>query len=85
MPTPTGKKSRWGAQLIGRYLFSDLYRPHTYSEIWELVSPEVAATLDPKKCYSVWWWGRSRVARRQVSEPTPNGDGRRYRYKYKTA
>jgi site-specific DNA recombinase len=81
VPTPTGKKSTWDAQLIRRYLISDLYRPHTYSEIRDLVSPEVAATLDQKKRYGVWWWGRSRINRHQVSEPTPNGDGRRYRYK----
>ena len=85
VPTPTGKKSTWDAQLIRRYLLSDLYKPHTFEEIRELVSPEVAAMLDPEQCYGVWWWGRSRINRRQVSEPTPNGDGRRYRYRYKTA
>src|SRR5436305_2877054 len=37
----------------------------------ELVSPEVAARLDPAKCYGLWWWGRSRISRRQVSEPGP--------------
>jgi site-specific DNA recombinase len=84
VPTPTGKKSSWDAQLIRRYLLSDLYKPHTFEEVRELVSPEVAATLDPEKRYGVWWWGRSRVARRQVSEPLPNGDGRRYRYRYTT-
>jgi hypothetical protein len=72
-------------QLIRRHLLSDLYKPHTFHEIRELVSPEVAATLDPEKRYGVWWWGRSRVQRRQVSEPNPNGGGRRYRYRYKTA
>jgi hypothetical protein len=32
----------------------------------------------------VWWRGRSRLNRRQVSEPISNGGGRRYRYKYMT-
>jgi site-specific DNA recombinase len=84
VPTPTGKKRSWDAQLIRRYLLSDLYKPHTCEEIRELVSPEVAASLDPEKRYGVWWWGRSRVQRRQVSELSPNGDGRRYRYRYTT-
>ena len=84
VPTPTGKKSSWDAQLIRRYLLSDLYKPHTVEEVRQIVSPEVAATLNSGKCYGVWWWGRSRVQRRQVSEPAPNGDGRRYRYRYKT-
>src|SRR5829696_97975 len=84
VPTPTGKKSSWDAQLIRRYLLSDLYKPHTVEEVQQIVSPEVAATLNSGKCYGVWWWGRSRVQRRQVSEPAPNGDGRRYRYRYKT-
>jgi site-specific DNA recombinase len=85
VPTPTGKKSTWDAQLIRRYLLSDLYRPHTVEEVRELVSPEVAATLDPERRYGVWWWGRSRINRRQVAEPDENGGGRRYRYRYKTA
>jgi len=85
VPTPTGKRGGWAPQLIRRYLLSDLYKPHTFEEIRDLVSPEVAATLDPEMRYGVWWWGRSRLNRRQVSEPDPNGDGRRYRYKYTTA
>jgi site-specific DNA recombinase len=81
VPTPTGK-SGWAPQVIRGYLLSDLYKPHTFEEIRELVSPEVAATLDRKKRYGVWWWGRSRMNRRQVSETGP--EGRRYRYRYKT-
>jgi len=80
--TPTGKSS-WGTQLIRRYLLSDLYKSHTFEEVRELVSPEVAATLNPEGCYGVWWWGRSRINRHQVSESRP--EGRRYRYKYSTA
>jgi site-specific DNA recombinase len=82
VPTPTGKKD-WDPQLIRRFLLSDLYKPHTFEEIRELVSPEVAATLDPEGLYGVWWWGRSRISRRQVSESGP--EGRRYRYEYSTS
>ncbi len=84
VPTPTGKKRSWDAQLIRRYLLSDLYKPHAIEEVRELVSPEVAATLDPEQRYGVWWWGRSRVSCRQVSEADASGGGRRYRYRYKT-
>jgi DNA invertase Pin-like site-specific DNA recombinase len=83
VPTPTGKASGWAPQLIRRYLLSDLYKPHTFEEIRELVSPEVAVTLDPEKRYGVWWWGRSRLNRRQVAESGP--DGRCHRYRYTTA
>jgi site-specific DNA recombinase len=51
--------------------------PHTFEEIKELVSPEVAARLDPVQQYGIWWYNRLRVRTRQVSEPTENG--RRYR------
>ena len=82
VPTPTGKKD-WDPQLIRRFVLSDLYKPHTFEEVRELVSPEVAATLAPEGLYGIWWWGRSRISRRQVSEAGP--EGRRYRYEYSTA
>src|SRR4051794_14496112 len=43
IPTPTGKQ-HWTPQVIRSYLLDDVYKPHTYSEIKELVSPEVAAS-----------------------------------------
>ncbi len=41
-----------------------------------LVSPEVAAGLDPERRYGIWWWARRRHTVKQVSEVTP--EGRRY-------
>jgi hypothetical protein len=38
--------------------FPDLYKPHTFEEVRELVSPEVVATLDLGKHYGVGWGGR---------------------------
>lgn len=79
--TPTGKRG-WAAQIIRRYILSDLYKPHTVEEIKALVSEEAAARLDPHKRYGIWWWGTRKVDRTQVSEAGP--DGRRYRYHYRT-
>jgi site-specific DNA recombinase len=60
-------------------VLDDVYRPHTFEEIRELVLPEVAARLDPEKYYGVWWYNRRRQRRVQVSEA--GQDGRRYRRK----
>ena len=38
----------------------DVYLSHTFEEVSVLVSPEVAASLDPSSCYGVWWYGRMR-------------------------
>jgi len=44
----------WSKQFIRSRILDDVYKPHTYDELKGLVSPEVAARLDPNKCYSVW-------------------------------
>src|SRR5215210_4718691 len=76
IPTPGGGK-RWDRTFFRVAILDDAYRPHTYEEIEALVSPEVAARLDPEQLYGVWWYNRLRVRTRQVSEPSENG--RRYR------
>jgi hypothetical protein len=48
-----------------------------------LVSPEVAAKLDPERSYGVSWWGRRRVTEKQMAETMTDGT-RRYRRIYKT-
>lgn len=78
--TPSGNR-RWHTRGIRELVLSDIYRPHAYREIEGLVSPAVAATLDPGKRYGVWWFNRERVARRRVAETSPNG--RVYREKVK--
>ena len=69
---PTGSKS-WAPKSLRGWVFSDIYRPHAYSEVVPLVSASVAATLDPDKRYGIWWFNRHRAKLRQVAEP--NGEG----------
>jgi hypothetical protein len=57
---------------------SDVYKPHTYDEIAELVMPEVASRLDQAKEYSIRWHNRYKITEYTVAEPDGNG-GRRYR------
>ncbi len=81
VPTPTGRTKYWSMSVIRDCLLNDVYRPHTFEEIAQLVTPEVAAQLDPNKHYGVWWFGKRRSTRIQVSEPGVNG--RVYRKKLK--
>jgi len=72
IPTATGKP-RWSASMIRDIISNDVYRPHTFEEIEPLVSPEVAARLDPEQSYGLWKWGINRHVRSQVSEIGPDG------------
>jgi hypothetical protein len=76
IPTPDGGK-RWDRSFFRIAILDEVYRPHTFEEVEELVSPEVAARLDRGQLYGIWWYNRLRVQTRQVSEPSENG--RRYR------
>ena len=76
IPTPGGGK-RWDRAFFRIAILDDAYRPHTYEEVEELVSSDVAARLEPEQLYGIWWYNRLRVRTRQVSEPSENG--RRYR------
>jgi site-specific DNA recombinase len=78
--TPTGNR-RWHTRGLRELVLSDVYRPYTYEEMEELVSQAVATTLDPEKCYGVWWFNRERITRRQIAEVSPSG--RVYRAKVK--
>lgn len=81
VPPPEGGE-RWVREFIRAIVTDDVYKPHSYSEVKELVSPEVAARLDPEKCYGIWWFNRRRVIHTQISELS--GNGRRYRKRTKT-
>ena len=78
--TPSGKAD-WDHNFVRGLLLNDLYKPHTFEEICRIVSPEVAARLDPKKRYGVWWSGKKAFERKLVSKNGP--DGRNYKYRYK--
>jgi site-specific DNA recombinase len=76
---PTAQdKQVWAPRTIKKMLTNDVYCPHTFGEVSELVTPEVAARLHPDKEYGIQWYNRQRVTERTVSEPDGNG-GRQYR------
>jgi site-specific DNA recombinase len=72
--TPSGRRT-WSRQYLRGCVYDDTYLSHTHEEISQLVSPEVAATLDPSRNYGVWWYGKERhiyAQRREVaSDGTP--------------
>ena len=68
----------WSRAVLRRMLWDDVYKPHNHEEIRELVSPEVAAQLNPDEEYGIVWWNRWRVNTRTISETDGNGE-RTYR------
>jgi site-specific DNA recombinase len=63
----------WDDRVIRRLLANDLYRPHAFGEIAELVTPEVAARLSPDEWYGIHWFNRKKTARYIVKEPDTSG------------
>jgi hypothetical protein len=72
MPTPSGRKY-WHWRAIQSFIMDDVHRPHDIEEVANLLTPEVAATLNPDERYGVWWYNRQRVKWSQVSEAGPQG------------
>jgi Recombinase len=64
----------WSPKYIREAIKDDVYRPHTFEEVAALVSPTVAARLDPKKRYGVWWFNRRRYASKQVAVSGQKGE-----------
>jgi site-specific DNA recombinase len=79
VPGPTG--GRWNTMAVRSFILEDVYKPHTAEEAANLVSAEVAASLDRNKRYGIWWFNRQRWRRTKASEPSPIGEGRVYRSK----
>jgi Recombinase len=52
VPTPSGRKY-WHWRAIHSFIMDDVYRPHPFDEVAELVTSEVAAGLDPSVCYVI--------------------------------
>src|SRR5215213_10261949 len=77
IPAPNGGPL-WDDRVLRRLITNDVYRPHSFEEIAGLVTPEVAARLDPAKEYGIQWFNRKKVSVHTVTEPDGNG-GRRYR------
>jgi hypothetical protein len=57
MPSPRGGEV-WDGRVLRKIVASDDYRPLSFEEIAELVTPEVAARLDPSKEYGTQWYNR---------------------------
>jgi site-specific DNA recombinase len=80
VPSPgkaLGRGVHWTRPFIRGCVFDDVYKPHTFEEVAAFVSPQVAARLDPKQLYGIWWYNRRQVQRTRVLEDNPDG-GRRY-------
>jgi site-specific DNA recombinase len=77
IPSPTGK-AMWPHRILKvQMVLNDLYKPHTYGEIAPLLSPEVAAGLDPNESCGIWWNNRRNVTKSYDSE-TDGAQGKRY-------
>ena len=81
-PANGGKGGRyWCASYLRTVVDEDVYKPHTYGEIAELVTPDVAARLNPSTTYGVFWFNRTRTTRKRVRKP--GADGLEYKWQYK--
>jgi site-specific DNA recombinase len=79
IPSPTGKR-RWATWVIRRFILDDVYRPYAFEEVAKLITPEVAARLDPGERYGIWWFNRERWRSQQFPEgPSLEGHKRLYR------
>ena len=74
----------WSASYLRRLVTEDVYKPHTYAEIRELVAPEVAYRLNKAKSYGVFWFNRTRTTRKRESVASPHGREYRWRYTVRT-
>jgi site-specific DNA recombinase len=72
VPAPAGGEN-WNHNAIRRIVLSDLYRPHTFEEVRAMVSPEVAAKLDPSESYGIWYFNTKRTLRNHVAKMGTNG------------
>jgi site-specific DNA recombinase len=72
VPAPAGGEN-WNHNAIRRIVLSDLYRPHTLEEVRALVTPAVAASLDPAGEYGIWWFNVKRITRKYASKVAAGG------------
>ena len=57
--SPRGKRF-WSRTSLRKLIMSDVYLAHTYEEVAQIVTPEVAAGLDSTKSYGISWYGKQR-------------------------
>jgi site-specific DNA recombinase len=77
VPTPKGARY-WSQAFLRICVHNDAYRPHPYKEVANHVSEGVAAKLDPRRSYGIWWYGKQRHIQKQLSTIDSNGE-RSYR------
>jgi site-specific DNA recombinase len=70
----------WSSSSLRRLVKEDVYKPHAYQEVAELVAPEVAARLDESESYGIFWYNRTRTTRKRESVAGP--EGREYKWRY---
>src|SRR5215213_4217339 len=74
VPAPKGGRV-WDDRVLRRLITNDVYRPHGFEEIADLVTPEVIARLDPAKEYGIQWYNRKKTSVHTVTEAVGNGGG----------
>jgi recombinase len=81
-PPTNGKRGGryWSASYLRRLVTEDVYKPHSYAEVAELVAPEVAGRLDKGETYGIFWFNRTRTTRKR--ESVASVGGREYRWRY---
>jgi site-specific DNA recombinase len=57
---------RWNHTTIRNIIASELYAPHTFEEVAELVEPGVARQLDRDAVYGLWAWNTKKTTLRNV-------------------
>jgi site-specific DNA recombinase len=73
--TPSGRRS-WSRQYLRDCIYDDTYLSHTFEEISQLITQEIAGSLDPSCNYGVWWYGTERHVYAQRRESAPDGTPR---------
>lgn len=61
---------------------NDVYKPHTFEEVREVVTEQVTSALDPEERYGLRWYNKNRIRSKQTARSGP--DGRRYHRNKKT-
>lgn len=73
-------QGRGNQTTIRNIIASELYAPHTFDEVTELVEPAVAARLAGEALYGLWTWNTRKTTRREVWD---EGAGKfKIRYNY---
>ena len=73
----------WSAAYLRSLIPDDVYTPYSYEEVEPLVTPAVAARLDPSKRYGIYWFNRTRTTRKRVR--FPGAEGNEYKWRYSVA